>query len=298
MSEPLRSGFAALVGWTNVGKSTLLNRLVGEKIAAVAEVPHTTRHRIAGVITLRDRGQIVLVDTPGFHRPEKKLHRAMLETARRALQGSDLVVLVVDAAHGIGSGDAQVAREIVASKHPAIAVLNKIDLVRPKSKLLPMMGVVGRDWGLDEAVPVSGRTGEGCDSLVERILARLPVGPAPFPEDWITDQPERAIVAEWIREPLLSATREEIPHAVAVRIERWEERDDGLISIGAVVLVERESQKGIVIGRGGAMLKRVGSEARQAIETLLGAHVFLEIRVEVRREWRDDARALKDLGLS
>lgn len=292
-----RSGFAGLMGWTNVGKSTLLNRLVGEKIAAVADVPQTTRNRITGVRAVPGRGQIVLVDTPGFHQAKRRLNRAMIEHARRALGSVDVAVLIVDAAHGLGPGDAEAARAVRGAGVPAIAALNKIDVVRPKTALLPMLDTVVREWGLLEAIPISALTGEGCDLLVDRLLAHLPEAAPLFPDDFLTDQPERQLASEWIREKIIWLTREEIPHSVAVRVERWVEREDGLVAIDAVIYVERESQKGIVIGKGGALLKQAGSEARHEIERLLDARVFLGLQVEVHPGWRDDERELHDLGL-
>ncbi|HEX4825515.1 MAG TPA: GTPase Era [Candidatus Polarisedimenticolaceae bacterium] len=292
-----RAGRAALVGWTNVGKSTLLNRLVGEKIAAVAAVAQTTRHRIVGVLPVEGRGQIVFVDTPGFHRPRERMNRAMVESARATLAEVDVVLLVVDAAAGTLPGDREVAAAIREAKTPAIAVLNKVDLVKPKTGLLPFMKTIVDEWGLDEVVPVSAATGEGCDLLVTRILERLPESEPLFPDDMLTDQPERLLAAEWVREKLLRHTREELPHSVAVLVRRWVERADGLVEIEAVVFVERESQKGMVIGKGGSLLKKVGAEARADIEKLLERHVFLALTVEVRPDWRNDPRALGELGI-
>lgn len=286
-----------IAGWTNVGKSTLLNRLVGEKIAAVADVPQTTRFRISGILTLPGRGQAVFVDTPGFHHPRERMNRAMVQAARAALAGVDLVLLVVDAARGEGRGDAEAARAVAGGGAPALAVLNKIDRVAPKSKLLPLMRTAVERWGMAEAVPVSAATGEGCDLLLERIFAHLPEGPYLYPDDVFTDQPERMLAAEWVREKLLRRTRQEIPHAAAVAVRRWHEREDGLVEIEASIYVERESQKGIVIGRAGALLKAVGTEARADIEARLGRRVFLGLRVEVRPDWRNDPRALGELGI-
>ena len=293
----MNSGYVALVGWTNVGKSTLLNRLVGEKVAAVSDVPQTTRGRILGAWTDRERGQAVFVDTPGFHRPEHRLNRAMLEVARRAIEGVDLALLVVDAARGVGEGDLETARSLEKARVARLGLLNKIDLVEPKARLLPMIETLSREGGLEEVLPVSARTGEGCDVLMDRVFALLPAGDPPFDEDYLTDQPERQLAAEWIREKLLHATRQEVPHALAVLVEGWRTRADGLVEIDAVVLVERESQKGIVIGKGGAVLKKVGSAAREEIERMLGARVFLRLFVKVRPEWRDDERALRELGI-
>jgi GTP-binding protein Era len=287
----------ALAGWTNVGKSTLLNRLVGEKLAAVSPVSQTTRHRILGVLHLEGRGQVVFADTPGLHEPRHRMNRAMVEIARQSLRDVDLVVLVVDASLGPGRGDERAAAQLRRLPVARMAVLNKIDLVPHKEKLLPMMKVVVEEWGLDEAVPVSALTGEGCDLLVETILSRLPEGPPLYPADVLTDQPERLLAAEWIREKILLRTRQEIPHVTAVLVDRWKTREDGLVEIEATILVERESQKGIVIGKHGALLKAIGTEARADIEKLLNARVYLGLHVRARPDWRDDERTLHDLGL-
>ena len=293
----MKAGHVAIAGWTNVGKSTLLNRLVGEKIAAVAAVPQTTRHRITGVLTIAGKGQIVFVDTPGFHRPRERMNRAMVDAAREALSAVDLALLVVDAEHGEGKGDHEAAARVREAGVPALAVLNKIDRVAPKSRLLPLMTTAVERWGMKEAIPVSASTGDGCEVLVERILTYLPESPPLFPEDFLTDQPERVLAAEWVREKILHHTRQEIPHAAAVRVARWHERADGLVEIEATILVERDSQKGIVIGRGGSLLKTVGSEARVDIEALLERKVFLSLRVEVRDDWRNDPRTIAELGI-
>jgi GTP-binding protein Era len=291
-----RAGHVALFGWTNVGKSTLLNRILGEKIAAVADVPQTTRTRIVGVLPVPGRGQIAFLDTPGLHEPRHAMNRAMVGTARRALEDADLALLVVDAAHGPGPGDRKSAQVLARSGVPAIGVLNKVDRVHPKSRLLPMLSEVS-SWGIEEWVPVSALTGEGCDRLVDAVLARLPEAPPPFPEDFLTDQPERVLAAEWIREKILHHTRQEIPHASAVVVDAWKEREDGILEIDATVLVERPGQKAIVIGKGGAMLKRVGTEARADLERFFRRRVMLRLWVRVREEWRDDRRALHELGI-
>lgn len=293
----MRSGFAAIVGWTNVGKSTLLNRLVGEKIAAVADVPQTTRHRIVAALPVPGRGAVAFVDTPGLHTPRARMNRKMIEAAEGALEDVDVALVVVDAASGPGPGDARAAKLAVASGVRTIGVLNKIDLVSPKSKLLRMMETLVDGFGLGAAVPVSARTGDGMDRLLDAILEALPEGPPPFEADFLTDQTERALAAEWIREKILHRTREEIPHATAVKIDRWATREDGLVEIEATILVERESQKGIVIGKGGNLLKEAGTSAREDLERLLEARVFLRLRVEVADDWRNDRRVLGDLGL-
>jgi GTP-binding protein Era len=291
-----RSGFVALFGWTNVGKSTLLNRLLGEKIAAVAGVPQTTRTRILGALPLKERGQIVFVDLPGLHEPKHAMNRAMIDTARRSLEGVDLALLLVDAARGPGEGDRRSAQILERAGVARLGVLNKIDRVSPKAKLLPMLDEV-KAWGIEGWIPVSALTGDGCDLLVEEVLARLPEAEALFPPDFLTDQPERALAAEWIREKILHHTRQEIPHATAVSVDSWKEREDGLLEIEATILVEREGQKAIVIGKAGAMLKQVGSEARADLERFFQAKVMLRLWVKVREEWRDDRRALQELGI-
>ena len=294
----LRSGTVALVGWTNVGKSTLLNRLVGEKVAAVADVAQTTRRRIRGVCNVPDRGQIVFVDTPGLHRPKYKLNRAMVQTVHRAVRDVDLAIPIVDAGRGLGAGDRQAIDLLRNAERPsALIVLNKVDLVRPKSRLLPMMQTVVDEWGMSEAFPVSARTGEGVDALAHRILELLPVSEPLFPEHYLTDQTERDLAAEWIREKLLHQTYQELPHALAVIIDTWNEREDGLVEIRAVVLVERESQKPIVIGKGGERLKQVGTLARTELEELLGRKIFLELHVKTAQDWRNDDRILRQLGV-
>jgi GTP-binding protein Era len=206
-------------------------------------------------------------------------------------------VLVIDASRGIGAGDTQAAEVLKQAAKPALAVLNKIDSLRSKSALLPMIETVVSGWGMAEAIPVSAKTGEGCDRLLDRVLAHLPENDLIYPEDTYTDQPERALATEWVREKLLHHTRQEIPHALAVEVDRWLDRDDGVVEIEATVLVERESQKAIVIGRGGRLLKQVGIEARTDLEMLLGTRVFLRLWVKVRAGWRDDEPTLKRLGL-
>jgi GTP-binding protein Era len=291
-----RSGFVALLGWTNVGKSTLLNRFVGEKLAAVADVSQTTRNRISGVRTIPGRGQVVFVDTPGFHHPRYRMNRSMVEAARQSLGSVDLALFLIDAAKGTGPGDEEAAMLLQRSGVARLGVLNKIDRVHDKTRLLPMMQTMQR-WGFAESFPVSALTGEGCDCLLERVVASLPESPPLFPDDELTDQPERALAAEWIREKILHHTRQELPHATAVLVERWQEREDGLLAIDATVLVERESQKGIVIGKGGSLLKRIGTESREEIERFLDAQVFLRLWVKVRPDWRNDPAILRRLGI-
>jgi GTP-binding protein Era len=292
-----RSGFVALVGWTNVGKSTLLNRLIGAKLAAVADAAQTTRHRIQGAWTDPRRGQIVFVDTPGLHDPRHRMNRGMVRAVRHAVADVDVVVTVVDAQAGLGPGDRRGIEMVRSHAHDRVAVLNKIDCIRSKTRLLPMIEELASRYGFEEIVPLSALSGEGCDRLLDVLFARLPSGPPLFPDDYLTDQPERVIAAEWIREKLLEQTRQELPHATAVVVDRWHERPDGLLEIYATVLVERDSQKKIVIGRGGQLLKRVGSAARIELERFLDRRIHLSLWVRVRGQWRDDDRTLRELGL-
>jgi GTP-binding protein Era len=297
-SKESRSGFVALVGWTNVGKSTLLNRLVGVKLAAVGDVAQTTRQSIHGARTIPGRGQIIFVDTPGLHKPKHRMNRAMVQATGRTIGEVDLAALVIDVARGFGPGDQKAAAQVKKSCANHLVVLNKADLVRPKSGLLPLMESLSEDWGFGAIVPVSAKTGDGCDGLIEAILDQLPPGPPLFPDDYLTDQPERVLAAEWIREKLLASTRQELPHATAVMVDRWDEREDGLLEIEASILVERDSQKKIVIGKDGHLLKRVGTEARGELETFLERRIMLRLWVKVREHWRDDERMLQSLGLN
>ena len=294
----MRAGNVGLVGWTNVGKSTLLNRLIGEKIAAVADVAQTTRNRIVGVRTDPGEAQYVFVDTPGIHDPRHRLNRAMVRIARETLRGVDVVVQIVDAARGFGPGDRTAAAWVAQSDVPKILALNKIDLVRPKTRLLPMLQDAVDTWRFDDAVPISARTGDGCDRLLGCLREHLPEAEPRFPEDYLTDQSERSLVAEFVRERLLHATREELPHSIAVLVDRWDESEEDIVRIDVSILVERESQKPIVIGRDGGVLREVGTAARLELERLLGRRLFLKLWVRVREGWRDDRGTLSDLGLS
>jgi GTP-binding protein Era len=292
-----RAGTVALVGWTNVGKSTLLNRLVGVKIAAVAPAAQTTRHRITGVRNLDGRGQIVFVDTPGWHQPRHRMNRRMIELTRATLGSVDCVAWLIDASRGIGSGDREVAELLGKLDSPKVAVLNKIDHVGRKSKLLPMMEEIAGWSAFSEIVPISAASGDGCDDLLGILLRLLPEGPPLYEDDFLTDQSQRQRVSEFVREQLVHHTREELPHATAVVIESWDDSDPRLTRIGATVLVDRASQKKIVIGSQGSVLKSVGSAARIEIERLLERQVFLEIWVKVRQDWREDKGTLREIGL-
>ncbi len=299
MSEKKRerffSGFVTITGRTNVGKSTLFNKLVGEKIAIVTNVPQTTRHRIVGVRTGADY-QIAFVDAPGFHKPHYAMNRAMVEKAMAALEAIDLVVFMIAANEPVGGGDMMVANIIKEKNIPALCAINKVDRVR-KEMTLPLIERATSEWNMREAIPISALTGENCDRLLDIIIRSLPEGEMLFPKDYLTDQTERNIVSEIIREKVFLNTRQEIPHATAISIERYEEKGEGLIFIEASVFVEKESQKGIIIGRRGHMLKSIGVSARSEIERFLGRTVYLELTVKVRRKWRDNEAMLRRIGL-
>ena len=291
------AGTVALTGWTNVGKSTLLNRLVGVKIAAVAGAAQTTRHRITGVCHLEGRGQIAFVDTPGWHKPRHRMNRRMIELTRGILGGVDCVAWLIDASRGLGSGDRDVADLLRKLDTPKVAVLNKIDLVGRKGKLLPMMQEIAGWSSFAEIVPISASGGDGCDALVDVLLRLLPRRAPLYDDDFLTDQSQRQRVSELVREQLVRHTREELPHATAVVIESWDDSDARLARIGATVLVDRQSQKKIVIGSQGSVLKKVGTAARVEIEHLMGRQVFLELWVKVRQDWREDEGTLREIGL-
>lgn len=290
-----RSGFVAVVGRPNVGKSSLVNAVVGEKVSIVTDKPQTTRGRIRGVLTTPGF-QLVFADTPGFHKPRTLLGRRLNEMVEEtAGDGVDAVLLVVDAAAGVGRGDAFVAeRQVSPRPGRKVCAVNKVDLLRGGA-VLPQLQAAGGLADFDEIVPVSARTGAGLPELVEVLAAALPEGPRYFPADEATDQPLERRIAEIVREQALSLTRDELPHSIATQVEEMERRD-GVTHVTCLILVERESQKGIVIGRGGSMLKRIGSRARPEIEGLLEARVFLELRVKVQREWQGDPAALARLG--
>lgn len=295
MTEKYKSGMVALIGRPNAGKSTLLNKLVGEKIAIVSDKPQTTRNRISGVLT-RDEGQIVFLDTPGIHKPGYKLNRRMMSIVTDALSTVDLIMLMIDATARMGAGDRFVLNMLKRVKARAFLVLNKVDALRDKSGLLPLIGAYNAEREFAEVIPISALTGDGTELLVEKAFEYLPEGQPLYPEDELTDQPERAIVAELVREKILQTTGEEIPYVTAVVTEKWEEAE-GITNINCLIYVERTSHRAIVIGRGGARLKEIGTSARKDIEKLLGRHVYLGLFVKVREHWRDDERTLNELGI-
>lgn len=295
-TSPFRSGFIAVVGRPNVGKSTLVNALVGEKVAIVSRTPQTTRHRIAGVIN-GDGFQAVLLDLPGFQRPRDRLTERMQAAVNTTLREVDLVLMVLNAAEKIGAGDRFVAEAAFSVSTPVIIALNKIDLVSSDG-LLPQIKTSVELGDYEEIFPISARKGQGLDGLKEAIIARLAEGPMYYPADAVSDQPERVLAGEIIREKAIVLTREEVPHAVAVNVMYMEQRGKKeMVDIEAVLIVERDSQKGILIGKQGQMIKEIGTRARKDIEALLGSKVFLQLSVKVKKKWRDDERVLGDLGL-
>jgi len=289
-----RAGFVTVVGRPNVGKSTLVNRLVGQKVAIVSDKPQTTRNRILAVVN-RPGAQIVLFDTPGIHKPVHEMNRRMVQTARRSISQGDVVLWLVEVNEPAGPGDRFVHGLLAKAGRPVILVLNKIDVVR-KPAILPAIDAWSRFAPFAAIVPVSALKGENVDRLETVILEHLPEGPALYPDDFLTDLPERFFVAEMVRERILHHTRQEIPYATGVVIETFKE-EGSLVRIQAAILVERENHKGILIGRGGSMLKTVGTEAREQIEAFLGTKVFLGLFVKVRERWRENEGILGEMGL-
>ena len=289
----MKSGFVSILGRPNAGKSTLLNTLVGSKIAIVAEKPQTTRETIQGVVTRPD-AQVVFLDSPGIHDPRSRPNRRMMREVRAALEARDLLLLVIDATAPFGSGDERAVEVIRSAQTPALLALNKIDRLAKKHELLLRIDRYRGLFAFEDYFPISALTGEGVGELTEALVDRLPQGPQYFPSDYITDQPMRHLAGELIREKIIRETRQEIPYAVAVVVEQFEE-SPRLIRLAATIYVERDGQKGIIIGSKGERLKQVGILARQEVEALLGRHVFLDLRVKVRRDWRDSEAFLEAL---
>ena len=294
-----RSGFVAIVGRPNVGKSTLLNRILGEKVAIISDKPQTTRNRIRGIFTT-DECQIVFLDTPGIHKARDQINRYMVTTALATFQEADIVLFLVEASPEVGKGDRYIAMKLQEIGTPVFLLVNKIDTIPQKEIPLLLASCQGlATW--DFCGPVSALTGEGIDAVLKEIVARLPEGPLYFPADHYTDQPIRFMAAEIIREKVFDLTSEEVPYSVAVVIESFREEDrggeeKGLVSIEATIHVERDSQKGILIGKGGGMLKKIGTLSRKELEALLGLKVYLRLWVKVSHEWTHDAKRMRQLG--
>ncbi len=292
----MKSGFVSFLGRPNAGKSTLLNRLVGQKLAIVSDKPQTTRTRILGVRNYEE-GQVVFIDTPGVHKPQHRMNVRMVDTALEAVREVDVLALVVDASVKPGSGDQFLLNAIKDVKSPVILVLNKVDLIA-KPKLLPMMEHYQKAFPFVEIVPVSAADGTNVDVLERLFLQYLPEGDPLYPADYLTDQPERFFAAEIVREQVLQLTHDELPFSTAVVIDRFEEAgEDSIMRLFCTILVERESQKPIVVGKAGAMIKKIGTAARAELERFFDTRIYLDLHVKVKSEWREDGRVLDDMGL-
>ncbi len=288
-----KSGYVALVGRPNVGKSTLLNTVLGEKVAIVSQKPQTTRNRITGIKTMSD-AQIIFIDTPGIHKPRQRLGEAMNRLAYESLEEVDIILFMVEP-EAPGSGDQFVLEKIRQVNKPVFLLINKVDTVK-KPEILPVIDAYSKLYPFREIIPLSALKSNGIDELLDTIKKYFPEGPKLYPDDIVTDQVERFMVAEIIREKLMEETEEEVPYSVAVDIEEWTEREDGVVFIHANIYIEREGQKGIIIGKRGARLKSIGTMARHDIEKLLGTRVFLELWVKIKKGWREDERMLRELG--
>ena len=293
----MKSGFVSFIGRPNAGKSTLLNKIVGTKLAIVSDKPQTTRNRILGVKNYPD-AQVVFLDTPGIHRPLHRMNVRMVDAAVSTIREVDVLCLVVDVNEKIGSGDHFVFDLVKDTKTPVLLVLNKIDQMK-KNRLLPILQDYSTSGVFAEIIPISAFTGENVDRLEQVILERMPEGEALYPEDYLTDQPERFFAAEIVREKLLQFTRDEIPFSTAVIIDKFEEpvAPSTLLKLYCTIVVDRDSQKPIVIGRGGEMIKRIGTAAREDLEKFFDSKVFLDLHVRVKSEWREDDQVLSDIGI-
>ncbi len=296
MNESFKSGFVTIIGRPNVGKSTLMNHLIGQKIAITSKKPQTTRNRIQTVYTDMERGQIVFLDTPGIHKAKNKLGEYMVNVAESTLNEVDVILWLVEPTNFIGAGEQHIAEQLKKVNTPVILVINKVDTVE-KDKVLEFIDTYRKIYDFEEIIPASALREQNLDTVVDMIFKYLPYGPMFYDEDTVTDQPERAIVAEIIREKALHALDDEIPHGIAVEIDRMKQRkNQDIIDIDATIVCERESHKGIVIGKGGAMLKKIGSNARYEMEQLLEAKVNLKLWVKVKKDWRDSDYLMKNFG--
>jgi GTPase len=293
MNKKFRSGFVSIIGRPNAGKSTLLNALVGQKVAIVADKPQTTRTSIQGVLTTPE-AQVVFLDTPGIHRGHSPLNKRLMDAVRASLEERDVLLFVADAARAFGEQDRKAIDVARKTSAPVVLVLNKVDLLKDKAMLLPLIEQYKALFEFADFVPVSASRKVGMDELMKVIVSRLPEGPAYFPEDHVTDQPERFLAAELVREKVLLATRQEVPHSVTVSVDKWEE-SPRMTSIYATIHVERDGQKAIVIGSKGSMLKRVGTLAREEMERIFGVKIYLDLHVRVQPNWREKAAFLNAL---
>ncbi len=291
----MKSGFIAVIGRPNVGKSTLINKIIGQKIAIMSDKPQTTRSRIQCILT-QDDAQFIFLDTPGIHKPKFKLGEYMLKAAESTLQEVDVIFFVIDANEKFGGGEKYILERLNSTTQPVILVINKIDLLN-RAELLPIIAAYSERYNFAATVPISAVDGSNVDELLIEAKKFLPEGPKYYPADMVTDQPERLIISEIIREKILHVTEDEVPHAIAVDIEEITSRRKDLTYIRATIYVERDSQKGILIGKGGELLKGVGQNARPEIEMLLGTKVFLDLWVKVKRDWRNSVGAIQSFGL-
>ncbi|WP_226036935.1 GTPase Era [Aquibacillus saliphilus] len=297
MGNTYKSGFISIIGRPNVGKSTFMNKVIGQKIAIMSDKPQTTRNKIQGVLT-EDEAQLIFIDTPGIHKPKHKLGDFMVKMAENSLNEVDVIMFMINAAEGYGRGDQFIIDRLQNVKSPVFLIINKIDQVHPDD-LLPLIVQYKDKYNFKEIIPISALEGNNVDHLLQVIKQELPEGPQYYPEDQITDHPERFIISELIREKALQLTREEIPHSIAVVIDNIETREkSGNVFIQATVITERKSQKGIIIGKQGSMLKEIGQLARKDIEALLGTKIFLELWVKVQKDWRNRQHQLTEYGFS
>ncbi|MBS4173571.1 GTPase Era [Bacillus sp. FJAT-49736] len=293
--KAFKSGFISIIGRPNVGKSTYLNRVIGQKIAIMSDKPQTTRNKVQGVYTTND-AQMIFIDTPGIHKPKHKLGDFMMKVATNTLREVDLILFMINAAEGLGRGDEFIIEKLKEVKTPVFLVINKIDQIHP-DKLLSIIEQYKGLFEFKEIIPISALQGNNTERLLEEIKKYLPAGPQYYPADQITDHPERFIVSELIREKVLHLTREEVPHSIAVILDKMERKPDSdVVHVMATIVVERSSQKGIIIGKQGSMLKEVGKRSRVDIENLLGSKVFLELWVKVQKDWRNKINQLRDFG--
>lgn len=289
------SGFVAVVGRPNVGKSTLMNHVLGQKVAIVSDKPQTTRNQIQCILTT-ERSQVVFIDTPGIHKPHHMLGKYMVKAALATWSQVDCILFMVDGAAGIGGGDRFIAERLARVDTPVLLAMNKVDLME-KEAVLQQLSIASELGKYHSIYPISATTGDNVDKLLADIISLLPPGPKYYPDDMVSDHPEQFVVAELVREQILHYTSQEVPHSVAVQVEKMEYREDkDILDINIVILVERQSQKGIIIGKGGSMLKQIGSAARLEIEALLGSQVFLQLHVKVQEDWRQRTSLLRQLG--
>ncbi|WP_138415734.1 GTPase Era [Aquibacillus sediminis] len=296
METNFKSGFISIIGRPNVGKSTFMNRVIGQKIAIMSDKPQTTRNKVQGVLTEKD-AQFIFIDTPGIHKPKHKLGDFMVKIAENTLNEVDAVLFMINAEEGYGRGDQFILDRLQKVNNPVFLIINKIDQVHP-DQLLPLIDEYKNKFEFEEIIPISALEGNNVDHLLQVVKSHLPEGPQYYPEDQVTDHPERFIISELIREKALQLTREEIPHSIAVVIDNIEERENEKLLVQATIVTERKSQKGIIIGKQGSMLKEIGKRARRDIEALLGTKVYLELWVKVQKDWRNRQQQLTEFGFS